>query len=172
MIALDTRIPSTLEWEKESIMSRRYELKGGDSTYATLELSKFSGSKAEAKTTAGEWAYARRGLFSSAVRAQIPGSRQDIALYKPNWNSTRGKITLASGETLLYRSRGFFAQSWVLTDQGGAPLLTFSKKGFLKHGCEVTVEPDGRKRQDLSLLVSFCWYILILTNKSAAAAAG
>lgn len=172
MIALDTRIPSTLEWKKESLLGRKYELKGGDSTYATLELSKFSGSKGETKTATGDYAYARRGLFSSSVKAQVPGTKQETALYKPNWNSTRGKLILASGETLLFRSMGFFAQTWVLEGPDKTALLRFKSRGFVKHDCEVTIEPEGRKRSDLPMLLSFCWFILLQQAKSAAIAAG
>lgn len=162
MLPLDAHAPATLEWKQESAFGRYFELKGGDSVYAALEFVKRFGSLAEGRTAAGAWTYKRRGMMSPAVSARAAGSDADLAIYKPNWSSSKGELTLPSGETLEFRSASFWGQDWILSTPGGQTLLRFSTKGVVKQGSEVHVDPAARERADLPLLLTFCWYLLLL----------
>ena len=171
MTPLNAHAPSTLEWKQQSAFGRYYELKGGDTVYATLEFVKRFGSLAEARTAGGTWTFKRRGMMSPAVSARTPGSESDLAVYKPNWSSSKGELTLASGEKLLFRSESFWGSDWILTDGAGQPLLRFVTRGVFKHGAEVTAEPAGRARPDMPLLATFCWYLLLLYLEDAGGSA-
>jgi hypothetical protein len=169
MLPLDDHAPATLEWKQESAFGRYFELKGGDSVYAALEFVKRFGSLAEARTAAGDWSYKRRGMMSPAVSARVAGSEADLAIYKPNWSSSKGVLTLAGGEALEFRSASFWGHDWILSAPGGHPLLRFSTKGVIKQGSEVHVEPAARGRADLPLLLTFCWYLLLLYQEDMSA---
>lgn len=171
MLPLDAHAPSTLEWKQESAFGRYFELKGGDSVYATLEFVKRFGSLAEARTAAGAWTYKRRGMMSPAVSARAAGSEADLAVYKPNWSSSKGTLTVVGGEVLEFRSASFWGQDWILSDPGGQNLLRFVTKGVVKQGSEVHVEAAARGRSDLPLLLTFCWYLLLLYQEDMGAAA-
>lgn len=171
MIPLDAHAPTSLEWKQQSAFGRFYELKGGDTVYAGLEFVKKFGSLAEARTAGGVWTYKRRGMMSPAVSARAPGSEADLAVYKPNWSSSKGELTLAGGEKLLFRSESFWGKDWLLSTESGQPLLRFATRGVMKHGAEVIVEPACRSRADLPLLITFCWYLLLLYIEDMSAAA-
>lgn len=171
MTPLNAHASATLEWKQQSAFGRLYELKDGDTVYAAIEFVKRFGSLAEARTANGEWTFKRRGMMSPAVSARIPGSEADVAVYKPNWSSSKGEMTLATGEKLQFRSESFWGKDWLLTAGAGEPLLRFATRGVMKHGAEVTLEPAGRARADLPLLITFCWYLLLLYLEDMAGAA-
>jgi hypothetical protein len=162
MLPLNRETPDRLDWKQLSAFGRYFELKCGDNTYAALEFVKKFGSLAEARTLAGAWTFKRRGMMSPAVTARLAGSEQEAAVYRPNWSSTRGELTLAGGEALDFRSGTLWGQDWVLSAPGDVPLLRFATRTLLKRNCEVVVEPAARERADLPLLLSFCWYLLLL----------
>lgn len=169
--AIDTRVGTTLEWRQESAFGRYYELKAGNTVYGALEFVKRFGSLAEGRTAAGEWTFKRRGMMSPQVSAWRKGSEDDVALYRPNWNSSKGELTLAGGETLTFRSESFWGKDWVLARKEGEALAQFSTHGLMKHESDVTLEPAGAARADLPLLLTFCWYLLLLYREDQAAAA-
>jgi hypothetical protein len=171
MIPLNAHAPTTLEWKQQSAFGRFHELKGGDTVYAAVEFVKRFGSLAEARTAGGAWTYKRRGMMSPAVSARAPGSETDVAVYKPNWSSSKGELTLASGEKLQFRSESFWGKDWLLITEAGQPLLRFATRGVMKHGAEVTLEPACRERADLPLLITFCWYLLLLYIEDMSGAA-
>lgn len=171
MRPLDAHAPTALEWVQRSAFGRYYELKGGDSVYAAIEFVKRFGSLAEARASSGMWTYKRRGMMSPVVSARVPGSEADVALYKPNWSSSKGEMTLAGGEKLQFRSESFWGSDWVLSDGAGQALMLFHTHGVIKHNARVSLEPAGRGRPDVALLVTFCWYLLLLYQEDMAATA-
>lgn len=171
MTPLDAHAPTALEWKQQSAFGRYHELKGGDTVYATIEFVKKFGSLAEARAAGGAWTYKRRGMMSPAVSARVPGSEADVAVYKPNWSSSKGELTLAGGEKLLFRSESIWGKEWLLATEAGQPLLRFATRGVMKHGAEVMLEPACRERADLALLITFCWYLLLLYREDMAGAA-
>jgi hypothetical protein len=169
MLPIDAHTPSSLEWKQQSAFGRYYELKGGDTVYAAIEFVKRFGSLAEAHTAAGGWTFKRRGMMSPVVSARLKGSESDVIVYKPNWSASKGEMILAGGEVLQFKSESFWGKDWVLSSADAQPLLRFSTKGMVKHEAGVTVELPGRARPDLALLLTFCWYLLLLYQQDSAA---
>lgn len=153
-------------------MHRRYELMDGSSNYASLTFKSAFGTLAEARTVAASWTFKRRGFLHPNVGARVAGNDEDIAVYTPHWTHHKGAIRLSSGESLHFHSEGFWGTRWILATEDGKPLAEFSRHGALKHGCEVTLRPDARAREDLGLLLCFCWYLLLLHMEEAVVVTG
>jgi hypothetical protein len=169
MIAFDPKQSYGLEWHQDSAFSRRYQLKSGDSVLAELAFAKVFGTLAEASTARFNWTFKRRGVFTSSVAARIAGQENDVAVYRPNWTTTKGLLRLASGEEFELHTANFWASEWVLSVCDGAPLLEYHNRGFLKHGASVELEPAGREHPQLELLITLVWYILLLHQMDSAA---
>lgn len=174
MFALDQHAPTELEWKQESAFGRYFELKGGENVYASIEFVKKFGSLAEAKTSAGSWSFKRRGMLSPTIAAKPLGGEADIAWYKPTWSARKGELSLPGGQTLHFEATSLLGKEWNLTGAEGEPLLRFTTRGVMKHGSRVRIEPAGRARADLPLLLCLCWYLIELyrLDAEAGAAAG
>lgn len=153
-------------------MHRRYQLMDGSSNYASLAFQSAFGSLAEARTASASWTFKRRGFLQPTVGVRVAGNEEDIAVYTPHWTHRKGAIRLASGESLLLHSEGFWGARWVLSTEDGKPLVHFANHGALKKGCEVSLEPGVRGREDLGLLLSLSWYLLLLHMQDAAVVTG
>jgi hypothetical protein len=171
MISFDQQTPTELEWKQESAFGRYFELKGGENVYASIEFVKKFGSLAEAKTAAGGWSFKRRGMLSPTIAARPLGGEDDIALYKPTWSARKGELSLPGGQPLRFEATSLLGKEWYLTGAEGEPLLRFITRGVMKHGAEVRIEPAGRARADLPLLLCLCWYLIELYRLDAEAGA-
>jgi hypothetical protein len=172
MIAFDARQLSSLEWKQPGAFSRSYELRAGDSLLATLHFVKMLGSLAEATIQGSQWTFKRSGFLSPKVTARVAGSEADIALYEPNWSSTKGLFRLAGGEVLDFRAANFWGSEWSLSSSRGDMLLRYHTKGMLHAGAELEVSPAARERPDLALMLLLTWYVLVLHREDGSTAVG
>jgi hypothetical protein len=168
---MDPRQLNALEWKQPSAFVRRYELLSGDSQLAVVSFSKSLGSLAEAQTAGEAWTFKRRGMLSTTVGARIAGTEQDVAVYRPNFTGTRGTIRIKGGEALELRSTGFWASEWVVRTEEQEVLLRFHNHGLMRSGAHVEVMEAANRRDDLGLLLTFAWYLLLLHMEDSAAAA-
>ncbi|MBI5083889.1 MAG: hypothetical protein HZB13_04750 [Acidobacteria bacterium] len=162
MIPIQRNQLAGLEWRQPGAFSRTYELRAGDSLLARLEFKKTFGTLAEAETAQGKWSFKRTGFLSPLVSARVLGEEADIAIYKPSFSGQKGALRLAGGETLALHTMGFWGSEWALTAAGGEQLLRFHNKGLVHHGADIDVGEAARNREDLELLLTMAWYILVL----------
>jgi hypothetical protein len=157
-----------LEWSQPSGFSRRYELKAGDTKLAELAFQKTFGTLAQATTAEAAWTFKRSGFLTPHVTARLAGSEADVAVYEPNWTSTKGRLTVG-GEVLELKTGNFWATQWMVLDPRGAEIMRLKNQGVLHHGAVVEVSEAGRARADIALLLPFVWYILLLHMQDSAA---
>ena len=71
-------------------------------------------------------------------------------------------------EELEFRQVDFWGGRWALFRQD-QELIGFENTGLIHSGANVTVHEAARNRADLPLLLTLCWYLLVLYMEDAAA---
>lgn len=170
MIPFDSRQLSGLEWRQESTFANRHHLKQGDSILAEIHFVKTLGTLAEARTASSAWSFKRKGVFTSVIGARRLGEDHEIATYNPNWTSHKGLLRLEGGHEYQLRAANIWASEWILSEIDGNEVLRFHNKGFLKQGAQLDVDERAKSNPQLPLLITFCWYILLLYQMDSSAA--
>ena len=168
MLPIQANQLAGLEWSQPSGFSRRYELKAGDTMLAELAFQKTFGTLAEATTAESVWTCKRSGFLTPHVTARLAGSEADVAVYEPNWTSTKGRLRIG-GEVLELKVGNFWGTQWVVLDSQGAEIMRLKNQGVLHHGATVEVSEKARSRADMALLLTMVWYILLLHMQDTAA---
>jgi hypothetical protein len=162
---------ASLEWMQPGAFRRSYELRAGETPVGTLEFDSLFGSKATGRAAGSGWTFKRVGFFSPRVTARVEGADTEIALYEPRWSGTKGTVTAPDGEDLYFHASNFWSTEWRLERTSGAVLLELHTRGVLHQSAEVRVRAAGHEREDLPLLVTLCWYVLLLYMADSAGAA-
>lgn len=168
MLPIQANQLSGLEWSQPSAFSRRFELKAGDSLLAELAFLKTFGTLAEATTASAVWTFKRSGFLTPHVTARLAGSETDLAVYEPNWTSTKGRLRIGN-ELLELKTVNFWGTEWALLDPRGAEVMRLRNQGMLHHGATVEVSPQARQREDIALLLTLIWYVLMLHMEDSSA---
>ncbi len=168
MIPVDSHTTGGLAWEQSSMWTRRWELRSADSPLAELQFDSPVGSRATAIAAGAAWTFKRCGFFSPVITARTAGTETDIAFYRPHWPQSSGRL-VAGSEQLEFRSVNFWASRWTLFASQDQELIAFENAGLTRHGANVTVREAARNRADLPLLLTFCWYLLVLYMEDAIA---
>jgi hypothetical protein len=162
----------SLEWRQSGTFTRSYQLvTGKDQVVGMLEFSSAFGSRAEGRVADAVWSFKRTGFFSTTATARVCGSDENAAVYQPNWSGAKGAISLAGGERMILQSAGFWGGEWILLTESGLLLMRFHNRGIVRHGAAVEILPEARSKRELSLLLLFGWYVLVLHQEDSAAAA-
>jgi len=160
MIPLDPHQTGGLTWQQSSMWKRHWELRSGEALLAELHFESAFGSLATATAAGGAWTFKRSGFFAPVVTARAAGQDAELATYQPNWPQQRGRLYVGS-ERLEFRPISFWGRRYGLfsADQ---ELISFENTGMMHHGANVTVHPPARGRSDLPLMLTLCWYLLVL----------
>lgn len=169
MIPLDPHQTGGLSWQQHSMWKRHWELRSGETLLAELHFENPFGSLATAIAAGSAWSFKRSGFFTPVVTARVVGTDADIACYQPRWMHTKGTLTVGS-ESFEFRSVGFWGGHWALL-AGEQELLAFENTGMLHKGANVTVSDAARGRADVPLLLTLCWYLLVLYMEDSSSAA-
>jgi len=167
-----------LYWVQPKTMARFFTLHSGEHEYATLDFASAFGSLAIAITAEYTWSFKRMGFFNPRVTVRRPEEETDLAVYQPRWTGTEGTLTIADGPTFQWRATNFWATKFAFLDSSGEALLWFkegSEQGRLsdlfKTQALLEITPAGWQADELDLLVTLGWYLLILYHEDAAGAA-
>ena len=169
MIPLDPHQAGGLTWQQNSMWERHWELRSGESLLAELHFESSFGSLATATAAGGAWTFKRSGFFAPIVTARAVGQDANIALYRPHWSHRRGTLSLGA-EQLELRPVNFWGTRFALCS-GERELISFENTGLVHRGANVTVSEWARSRADLPLLLTLCWYLLVLYMEDSSAAA-
>ena len=169
MIPLDPRQTGGLSWVQHSMWKRHWELRAGDALLAELQFNSPFGSLATATAAGAAWTFKRTGFFSPVVTARAVGQEADVATYQPSWPQHRGRLFIGADELEL-RSANFWGTRYALA-AAGQELLSFENTGTMHHGANVIVHEAARNRADLPLLLTLCWYLLVLYMEDSSSVA-
>jgi hypothetical protein len=160
-----------LSWQQQQPHPRAYELRSGETVFATLRWLQAFGSLAQADTTEGQWTFKRVGFWRPRVTVRILGASSDLMHFEPTRVGS-GAIHLPEGRQLRWSTTGGDQTQWAWHAPTGQPLLRFSVPEGAASSGQVRIEPDAFALPDLSLLTPLGWYLtILLTDDSTAAGA-
>jgi hypothetical protein len=166
------------QWVQPKTFERRYRLMVDDQEVAALDFQSAFGSLAAAATSTDRWTFKRVGFFNPRVTVRREGSEADLAVYRPRWTGSEGRLEFADGRVLLWKTANFWATEYVFTMPEGDPLLLFRQgledgklNDFFKAQARVVFQPESGLLTDLPLLVLLGWYLMILAQEDSGAAA-
>jgi len=135
-----------LRWVRVRLWRARYELRGGDDIFASLQW----GLPLTGRTRAGRWTLAPTGGFRRDVEIAWLGSSLPDAVYESG-RKVNGSIVFADGQTYFWTvSRWRANATWTMPD--GTTVLRF-------RGPTVTVATQTIRPAHLSVLVLLAQYL-------------
>ena len=177
MESLQVTPDSRPHWAQPKALERAFELRDGNRLLGTLQFPKSLGSLAVASLAAGEWTFKRVGFFRARVTVRSAGQEIDLAVYQPKGWGSEGELHFASGRSYLWKPANFWATRYAFVDGAGRPVVTFKPgseesklSALFKFQALVEIDPSAGQLQELPLLVSLGWYLMILHHQDAASA--
>jgi hypothetical protein len=166
-----------LEWREPKALEQHYELYQGDEIFATLIFKTAFGSLATAETTECKWTFKRVGFLNPRVTVRELGSDGNLAVFQPRfWGD--GELILTSGERFTWKPTNFWQTEWVFQDTYDRLWVKFKSgteksklSDLFKTQAMLEIAPVIPARETLPLLVTVGWYLMILHQQDAAAAA-
>ena len=167
-----------LTWFQPKAIHQFYELRSETDLYGTVNFPKSFGSLAEAESADGRWTFKRIGFFQIKITIREAGSDVDLAVFKPKWTGYAGSIEFADGKIFHWQSSNFFATKFDLQDSNEKILFTFRHgvedqklKDWFKTQARVEVSEEAKKISETSMLVLFCWYLIVVLQMESSAGA-
>lgn len=160
-----------LKWEQPNTFKMEYNLLVGDDISATLQFRSLFGSFATAQSADGCWTFKRVGFFRTRIIIRACGSETDIASFRNNTWKHGGTLELPDGRQYT-ASTNFWMTKIEFRDQ--ADELLFSNRkvgGFIHLSSYVDILPIAQSIPELPWMVMLGWYLTILMQQDAAAAA-
>jgi hypothetical protein len=156
-------------WFQPRTLERHFELRDGERLLGTLRFLKWGGSLAMASLAAGEWTFKRVGFFRPSVTVRRSGQEADVAVFRPKGWGSGGELQFAGGRIYAWKPANFWATRYAFFDGGERAIVTF-KPGqeeskwpdLFKFQALVEIDPSADGLEDLPLLVSLGWYLMIL----------
>jgi hypothetical protein len=167
-----------LTWFQPKAMHQFYELRSENDLFGTVNFPKTFGSFAEAESADGKWTFKRIGFFQIKITIRKAGSDTDLAVFKPKWTGYAGSIEFADGKEFHWQSSNFFASKFELHDSNGTVLFSFRHgvddpklKDWFKSQARVEINETAKQFPETSLLVLFCWYLIVVLQMESSAGA-
>jgi hypothetical protein len=178
MESLHVTPESRPSWFQPRTLERSFELRDGERLLGTLQFPKWSGSLAMASLAAGEWTFKRVGFFRPRVTVRLPGQEADVAVYQPKGWGSGGEVQFAGGRIFAWKPANFWATRYAFLDGAERAIVTFKPGGeeskwsdLFKFQALVEIDPSADGLEELPLLVSLGWYLMILHHDDSEGAA-
>jgi hypothetical protein len=163
-------------WIQPKTPRRDFELHAGSFVLGTLRFERASGSLAIGTTADGSWSFKRIGFFKPRVTVRKSGEDTDCGIFVPTWSGSSGSLQLTNGRLYHWRAANIWASRYEFFDAMNRPIVVFRSgleetklSDLLKMQSRIEVAIEGRACQDLSLLLLFGWYLMILAFDDNAA---
>lgn len=164
---LGDAIGQELLWQNTKVFKRNYELRLGETLYATLVWQRSWRGVAELTTANGRWTFQRRGFWRPRIVVTDSASGAESATFARKWSG--GALIFDPGRVYTFRRQGAFNPEWRWLTPQGATAMGLRARGF-GGKARVVVEPSGADAPVASILAGLGWYLLILMNDEAVAA--
>jgi hypothetical protein len=178
MEPLDIAAGNRLSWSQPKALQRVFELREGNRLLATLSFVKPFGSLAEACMVTGEWTFKRVGYFRPRVTVRRRGQETDLAVYQPKGWGSGGELQFAGGRIYAWKPANFWATKFIFVDGAGKTLVAFKPgseeskwSDLFRFQALVEIDPSAGRLEELPLLVSLGWYLMILHHADASGGA-
>ncbi|MDQ2716251.1 MAG: hypothetical protein M3Z08_15210 [Chloroflexota bacterium] len=150
-----------LIWMQPDALKSVYELRAGNEIAATLLWeTKYS---VLAEAAEGRWRFTREGIINQRNAIREVASNTDIALYKPSFTSSGGRLLVSGGDSFRWQNLRFWGSEKTWLDAAGTPLARFDSTSLKK--IPVTIEPGAARLPHLPLLLAFGCYLLVLAYR-------
>ena len=166
---------SHLSWSQPKALQRTFELRDGDRLLGTLSFATSWGSLAEASMAAGEWTFKRVGFFRPRVTVRRREQETDLAVYQPKGWGSEGELQFAGGRIYAWKPANFWATRFNFVDATGRALVAFKPgaeeskwSDIFKFQALVEIDHSASRLEELPLLVSLGWYLMILHHQDSA----
>jgi len=170
MALLRDFIGQTLQWKRPRFFSTDYELRAEDQIIATMKHSGVWKRRTIAEAEGSQWTFRRAGLsgklhfiYAGALQpAEEPA--QPLGSFKRNWHGD-GELTIVDGRSYTWARTGTWNPTWSWKDAYSTILLSMKRRRL------VEIAPEANDSSDLALLTLFGFYLVLVKEAEAAAAA-
>jgi len=160
-----------LEWRQAEFLHRAYQLMDKGQELGLLVFESSSGSRATANCGGHAWTFKRTGFFATRVTVREPGSDDDLAVFTTTWTGG-GSVTFNWGPCYHLRKKNFWGTEWAFEGADGTAAVSLSGvHGVFKEGGAASVAPSAAGLPETPVLLLLIWYVRILANEDAGAAA-
>lgn len=177
MEPLEITPESHLGWSQPKALQRTFELRDGNRLLGTLSFVKSLGSLAEASMAAGDWTFKRVGFLRPRVTVRRRGQETDLAVYQPRGWRSEGELQFAGGRIYAWKFANFWATKYEFADAAGNAVVAFKPgseeskfSNLFKYQVLVEIHPSAGRLEELPLLLSLGWYLMILHHEDSASA--
>lgn len=160
-----------LTWSQPSAGRMEYELRSGGELAATLRFRSRLGTLATAERGDACWTFKRVGFWQNRASIRACGSETDLAVFTNQTWGNGGTLTFAGGRTFKATTNFWMTNFELMTDTGEV-LVRFNYRGVFRRSAEVEISPAAKGIAEVSLLVLFGWYLVIMLDMDTAAQAG
>lgn len=167
---LHSQIGRPLTWVPTATFKTSFDLTSPDgTTFSTLDMSSWT-SKAEASVPEGTLFFYNEGWSGRKVAISTIDQGPPIANYQRKWTSSRGQLSIPDGREFTWSRLNFWGTQKAWTDATGSiPYVQFFLHSFSRR-VDVEISPQAAEVPELSLLVVFGLYNILVERRSAAAA--
>lgn len=160
---LGNYIGQELRWHRPRLMQRYYELRVEDQVLATLSRAGVFKDRTIAEIEGQKWTFKRQGFKIKVYFGDEPVG-EPRAILNRRW-SGKGELTFSDGRVIQWDRSGFWnpVHCWVTPE--GLNVIN------LKRGHRIEITPQAADQPDLPLLVAFGFYLILIAEEDAAAAA-
>jgi hypothetical protein len=159
-----------LKWSQPSALKREFALRAGSELMATLKFRSGWGTFATAESTDGIWTFKRVGFWQNKASVRDLGSQVDLALFKDNTWDSGGTLEFPDGHKFR-ATTNFWMTEFAFKTESGEPLICFKYGGVFRRFAFVEIASLGRIAPELSLLVLFGWYLVIMLDSDSSSGA-
>jgi len=168
LVPLSSVDPTALRWLRTAEEPAEYTLSAGDAPVAQIRWAKPGGSLASAETADAHWTLRRVGFLTTHLTLRADGAPSDAARITIHVGIHRGenyhRIEFVGGARYRFHRAGVQVPAWQVTSETAVELVHIEpvREGRSLQGAAVLVSPEGRACPDLSTVLAFCWYFIVL----------
>lgn len=157
-----TIITPLLRWDQPHLGQRSHALTSENVTFATLEWPNVFRSIAIASMEDGEYTFKRGGFVHTYLTVYRKGSEAEIARLNLSWRGS-GELVFTNGRRYRFARHGMAGYDHSVSNGRGEPLFDLKREwSAFKHHGRVRLLPAGQHEKDVGLLISLCWYLIIM----------
>jgi hypothetical protein len=164
-----------LLWVQPKWYRRAYDLRDDEWTggvvLGSLRWESAWRAVAVAEVGSERWRFSRGGFFRPSVMVAEVGSGARIGAFEGGWNGA-GMLSLATGQVFSWRKANWWGSRWEWADPMGTRLALFRRAPASGRQEQVELSPATPLAAGGALLVALGWYLIVLAQAAASAAAG